>query len=548
VADFDWNSERLDYSCSDGLREGTWTDEKNEYMDTETLLDSLPQPKQVVLGRAELHFESPVGVITGSAELDLFTERRPRVKVHVETFTAEPPYDHSVVAFLAGTALPNEQGRTTFAIGGIERRFASLVIETDLGNFSASTGIIWPDNLIGQLDVTATIADLTFTPPIAREPRYWLAPLIGPFAEFKINLHAHHPLALPDRWIYFFKERTCNCGIQPLRSDKNESEFAFDALVFGDLPQGKTATDPSDVIPAGLLTAISFAVGAELQMPYIEVRDFKGSLVRRFFLSSPGKTESANGQVFSLIHGTEPGSGIGAFLTYFFSQPDAVREQLTVVMNLIRSGAPGGGPIEDNITDLVKALDNLVRFSGFAQQNLLECLDPERVERVMAVVERSRDQIRSVRESIRMTADRRELMALDRILERIRDVARTDRHFGIAIGMLLKRLGLFDAEVLEHHCISNGRTYEQFLSAVRGQVIHEGHLGKMNRRELRAWFEFARHLHDLCKRIVLKLVGYTGTYQASNVVWRDRFTLDRIGGDMQLSDLGFSSGLPQFNP
>jgi hypothetical protein len=30
--------------------------------------------------------------------------------------------------------------------------------------------------------------------------------------------------------------------------------------------------------------------------------------------------------------------------------------------------------------------------------------------------------------------------------------------------------------VLEKHCISNGRTYEQLLSAVRGQVIHEGHL------------------------------------------------------------------------
>jgi hypothetical protein len=75
-----------------------------------------------------------------------------------------------------------------------------------------------------------------------------------------------------------------------------------------------------------------------------------------------------------------------------------------------------------------------------------------------------------------MTADRRELMALDRILERIRDVARTDRHFGIAVGMLLKRFGMLDAEVLEKHCISNGRTYEQLLSAVRGQVIHEGHL------------------------------------------------------------------------
>jgi hypothetical protein len=110
--------------------------------------------------------------------------------------------------------------------------------------------------------------------------------------------------------------------------------------------------------------------------------------------------------------------------------------------------------------------------------------------------------------------------------------------------MLLKQLGLLDAEVLGKHYASIGSSYEQLLSAVRGQVIHEGHLGRMNRRELRAWFEFARHLHDLCKRILLKLVGYTGTYQASNVVWQGTFNVDRIGADMQLSDLGFSSELP----
>jgi hypothetical protein len=241
---------------------------------------------------------------------------------------------------------------------------------------------------MGQVEfATATIADLTFTPPTAREPRYWLAPLIGPFAELKLNRPAHHTLAFPDHWTYFFRERTCTCGIQPLRSKTSECEFVFDALAFGDLAQEPTLADPSEVIPPGLLNAISFALGAEVQMPYLETRDSNGNLVRRFFLSSRPKADTAIGQVFSFIHGTEPDSGIGAFLSLFFSTPDDLQEQLTVVMNLVRSGAPGNGPIEDSIADLVKALDNLIKATGFAQQNLLECLEPEHGERIKAIVQ-----------------------------------------------------------------------------------------------------------------------------------------------------------------
>lgn len=295
-------------------------------MDLKTLLDGLPERKQLIIGRADIRFEEPIGAISGYAELDLFSEKRPRIRVRIETFAADPPYNQSVVAFLAGTALPENQGRTSFAIGGIERRFVSLVIYTDLGEFSASTGIIWPDNYMGQVEFAiATIADLTFTRPTTHHPRYWLAALIGPFAELKLKAEVNHTLALPGHGIHFFEERTRKYGLQPLGPEKTECEFELDAIAFGDLPQAITPTDPSEIIPHGILVAISFALGAEIQMPFLETRDLDGNLVRRFFLASEREMNPPKGKYSRsfIARGRVVGLALSSIV---FSQPLALFE------------------------------------------------------------------------------------------------------------------------------------------------------------------------------------------------------------------------------
>lgn len=55
-----------------------------------------------------------------------------------------------------------------------------------------------------------------------------------------------------------------------------------------------------------------------------------------------------------------------------------------------------------------------------------------------------------------------------------------------------------------------------------------------------SWFELARHLHDICKRAILREIGYGGTYSASNVLVGGTYALDRITPSTTPAQLGYS--------
>lgn len=70
-------------------------------------------------------------------------------------------------------------------------------------------------------------------------------------------------------------------------------------------------------------------------------------------------------------------------------------------------------------------------------------------------------------------------------------------------------------------------------------MIHKGFLKINDRSALRAWFNFARHLHDLCKRIVFREVNYNGFYQSSTNPWQGEYSVDRVRLGIGIEDLGF---------
>ncbi len=134
-------------------------------------------------------------------------------------------------------------------------------------------------------------------------------------------------------------------------------------------------------------------------------------------------------------------------------------------------------------------------------------------------------------------------LVLDEVAGRLSAVASTSRNFGIAVNDLLNHVGLKDGQVLDRHygiLTNNQMTWSAMLSAVRGEVIHKGFLRIKDRQDLRMWFWFARHLHDLCKRIVLREINYGGQYQASTNPWQGNYAIDRIGANATLKELGFS--------
>jgi hypothetical protein len=519
-------------------------------MTFETLLCDLSGTEAgPIPGRVQLSFENPSGQVEGTGMLSFAPGKRPELTVNVERFAAEAPYDRYLPAFLDGKAMADQAGQIVFEMGGEERRFTSLFFDTEIGQFSASTGLIFSLHIIGIVvdSFKVSALDLTFAPLRERPPQYWLAPLIGPFEELTIGGSAQHVLALPGRQIYSFTINDRFCAVQPLDSGEDRLCPPYDAIAFGELDPNGDTSDPIHSFPEMLLNALRFAIGAEVQMPVLELRDSEAGLVRRVFLSDTRAVRQGR-HTFSVIHSSSPRSGLAAFLQNFFAVDETIRRRIRVPLNLIRTGDPFSGEIiEDSITDLVKALDSLVRGHDLVQVDLLSCLSQQHREKLVIILNSARSALKSVRDSAQASRADIELSALDRIRGRLDNAATTDRDFGIAVRQLLDHFGLADAVVLDEYYLSTQNiTYEQILSAARGKVIHEGHLGSLARSQLRNWFDFALHLHDLCKRLILKEVGYQGTYQPSTNMFRSAAPVDRIKPGMTYKALGFSSPPPTF--
>jgi hypothetical protein len=188
-------------------------------MNATTLLEYLPCETDSVKGWALLEFELPNGQIAGASELWIPSRGRPRLRLRLEQFRAEPPYDASPVAFLAGTEPTASNAARSFSIGGRECRFTSLLLETDSGTYSATAGVVQADQIYPTVEsVTADIIDLVFTPKEVRHPRFWLATLHASCSEFAMRRPASHVLAFADRLLYPFKTASDLMHFNPLRT------------------------------------------------------------------------------------------------------------------------------------------------------------------------------------------------------------------------------------------------------------------------------------------------------------------------------------------
>lgn len=111
---------------------------------------------------------------------------------------------------------------------------------------------------------------------------------------------------------------------------------------------------------------------------------------------------------------------------------------LIVPLNLIRSGSPGSFNIEDSITDLVKALDNLCAAHGLTTQNLFNRLENNNRERVSGVLDEARTTLVTIRSDLTSNGRQDQVDVVNVILSKIANAATASRDFGIAVKDLLK--------------------------------------------------------------------------------------------------------------
>jgi len=497
-------------------------------------------------GPARICFGSPKGEITGPGTIKLSADGHLRIRVEVEQYSIPAEYGGFLMPFVQG-AIPKKSGTgvTTMGIGSSAQTIEAFELTSEHGKFQASRALVSNSHfeLFGNgnawIEIVANDLQLVVGERDVHNETVWSMPLFGNLAEFKSCANA---CWVDGRSAYIhFDTDGYRCGIAFPTDGANESTCT--AVVFGEVGE-RPHTEADEVrglLPWGLISALDFAVGSDITSPWLELRDHDGHLKRRIHQRAGTSHQDDGFATFSKVDSLKAGSGIAGFLRCFFDLPQQQRRSLGPSMNLIRSGAPGSATIDESITDLVKALDAMCIRHKIGRQNLMQKLGPHTSNAVLQVIKDGREKFLQIRKQCKTAQDLGQLAVIDKIVSRQSNVANDELDFGLCVTALLVKFGLHDSAAMNSYYsqLPGHVTWEGLLSSVRGQVIHAGAIPINARNELVEWFEFARHLHDICKRIILREIGYSGTYHPSNVLFSGEYELDRVTPKTTVGQLGY---------
>ncbi len=496
-------------------------------------------------GWGRISFHSPDGEVSGPAIVRLSSGGKVTIRVEIERYSIPSEYHDFLMPFLQGL-IPEQSGaKTTFRRRGAQK-IAGIEVTSEQARFRGSRGLISNSHfeVFGNQNawVEMVPSDLELVVTEGERDELWCMPLFGGLAEFRGCENACW-IADQDHYIHF-KADGQDCGVRIFESGDNSTGREFSAVAFGRIGSRahQTADEVSALIPWGLFSALEFACGGDVGSPWIELRGGDGRLSRRVHLRFGASGEKDGFPTFSRFDSARADSGISAYLRRFFELGQEVRRSLTPAMNLARRGAPGNATVDDSIADLVKALDAICKRQGLARQNLLKSLDSSNASAVSEVMAEARKRLKAFRRQCKTDGKLDQVAIIDKIISRQANVTSDEVDFGIAVTALLRKAGLHDGTAMNayYSTLPNDVTWEGLLSSVRGQVIHSGAIHVNNRDELLSWFHFARHLHDICKRVILWEIGYTGTYDASNVTFAGTYDLNRVTPATTVFELGYT--------
>ncbi len=295
--------------------------------------------------------------------------------------------------------------------------------------------------------------------------------------------------------------------------------------------------------PIDLLEVLEFASGIPVGSPGIQIRDAEGDLLTRYAITSGHPVfYSGRAVIDGEVHG-----GIGELLTRFLFLPVGERLYLRAAMSHAMRGGLRAQNTEDRLASLFRGFECVCRAQGFGTQNLANELDGENRELVEQILNNAAQQVRAAAERARSERDDRQRDVLGTIASRVQNAKNMDKSFNSQLRELLDHLGLHDAEVADVYFRARAGenlsgSWLQAINRYRNAVVHHGFLnvfgGGYDEEEIQAVMV---HLHDLLTRVVLKLLGYTGTYQPTVTRSRSSRKVDWLTPDTSPSLLGYFS-------
>jgi hypothetical protein len=479
-------------------------------------------------GYAEAIFEAPHVELHGPATVKPDEHGRPVVRMTVERSNPPIQSQFDLLEIEFGSRPTPGGGRVT-AVGSGSQNRVRATIRGDVGVFCS--GPDWNytlsmppgENLTLQIDP----AKSEFVPFTSAPESLLVLPLANFISEFPTSpvTVCSHPLNVNPgtnpRSEYCIPFEVCGQKALILQlpgaEDEQERMRAFNEKMkltaVAILPMVDPAmSDPWGWFLTTFLRLLELASGCEIGVPWIEVRDQSLRLVRRlhFAIGHQHHVTDGYGAITKPFHWSN-----GEYLTAALSAVEAREPFFSIAMrHVIRAGLPGL-TLDDQLDHLVRALECLSARYGFGKQDLLDGFDALIKQAIRTVLNDAKKALSKLASAVPEAGLRTQV---SRIAERAQSAAQTDRSFGLAVEKLVRHLGLLDAEVLVPHYASHpgpeGRDWIGTLSYYRGAVFHEGFVDiDSPGTQTGEVFGFILHLHDLVVRMLLKIVGYGGTYQ-----------------------------------
>lgn len=518
-------------------------------------------------GRATLRFQNPAGSVEGDAELafDENGEVRIRVRLDPSSLREEDGKSGGLLPFIwpGRSWLSEGQKITARNFGDSLNPCSRLEIETPEGLLATEDVNDYGPHVVmgdGKDGITLTFepSGAAFDVVGAKEPRYWVVPLLNFVSTFSQSSPAtdHHrlrvyptpvvPEGLPvgereaaldaadekNGLILFefegkpaFVERLPDYEEREddLRGGKTRS--AATAVIVGEVGN-RDPKDMEDEFPADIAGLLGFATGSEVSASSIEFRDEEGRLARRvhYRLSPAPYLEGHRLLPDTLVPpGTSSLKATGLLLTEATSSSgnDFGKGYLRVAMrHLVRAGSDTR-TIDEQMTYLCRCLDGLCKGFGVDRQNLRDSLTQQEIDDVRKALETAKEAISPLAEGARSGSRPDAARVLNRIAERARQASNIERQFGLAVADLLSlpQIGLPDADVADGYHSANPHadgtsTWTGVISKYRGDVIHHGYFPfSEGDRDVEDVVRVVMHLHDVTSRVIFKILGYNGRYR-----------------------------------
>jgi hypothetical protein len=538
----------------------------------------------LVEGPAVATFSLPEGTIRGTAKIAAPVTSI-TIDLRVEELDSQIKYGFEDVFLFLQSQIPVSEGNViTYRAQAESNPCTSLTVSVDDGVFE-SQGVLGYGFFTDADGFVLRIypKDFKFKKAGAiGTPKYWVAPLVNMVTEYPIAPSElnNHPLRLktifpiPQEGLeqkeFLWASLAAHQGnrlfvtgdtndlmfMEPLPGCERLKTDEFlrlrdkvTAILVGEL-KGRNADTFEDLrtwFPVQLLSALSFSTGFEVSIPWIEIRTADGQLLTRLHVGLGHSTDTIGDSVFSGIH-VGPSSGLGDFVSKYLALPEDQRRSVGIAMDLHLAGTPGSGNVENNLTSVFRAFDNLAEFHGFSRLNLTENLDAANTLATKDILDAARKALSELRKENRKNAlFAQSGVAQDRILEKIQsrlaNVATSETDFGLSVVKLADHHRFPDADILDSSYIPNkygGKTWGAVLSELRGATMHLGYIEFENVYNIKATFEILRHLHDLLTRIILRECGYLGRYRTHLTAWNNDYSVDWVKPDFDASKLRFT--------